>query len=348
MKNKILTFLTLIGLSAIFYSCEKDGELVMISSDPVPPALLTVPDMTLERSNANDTLVFEGSAVDPGFTASATYILQACPSGNNFQEVTQLYSGTTVEEIKIAVSDLNSILIEEFPADETSDVDLRIRAILVVDAGTGAPGTGTHPMEYFSDVVSTTVTIYGLPRLDLIDSGIEQNIQSAKGDGVYTGLVKLDDASAFTLYDPDTETAYGGNNGTLVTDGAAIDPEASGWHELTANVNDMTYALNPYSVGVVGEFTGWGGDPDHAMDYDAEEGHWFTTVDLPVGPIKFRLNSNWDVNWGPGSDTDLPDNGGTLELPDSNGNINITGAGNYTIHLTVNGSSGSVTFIKNS
>lgn len=348
MKSKILIFLTLIGLSAIFYSCEKDGEMVKISTDPVPPALLTVPDLTLERTNANDTLVFEGSVVDPGFTASATYILQACPAGNNFQEVTQLYSGTTVEEIKIAVSDLNSILLEEFPADETSDLDLRIRAVLVVDAGTGAPGTGTNPMEYFSDVVSTTVTIYGLPRLDLIDSGIEQKIQSAKGDGVYTGMVKLEDASAFTLYDPDTETTYGGSNGALAADGTPIDPEASGWHTLTVNVNDLSYELSPYSVGVVGEFTGWGEDPDHAMDYDAEEGHWFITVDIPVGPMKFRLNSNWDVNWGPGSDTDLPADGGTLELPDSNGNINITGAGNYTIHLKLNGSSGSVTFIKNS
>ncbi len=337
----------MIGLAGFFSGCEEDGEKVFIDDNPVPPALLEVPDLTLQRSNATDTLIFFGSEVDPGFTASATYILQACPAGNGFEDVTQIYSGAEVDTIKISVSDLNGILIKAFPADETSDIDIRLRAVLTVDAGTGAPGTGSNPMEYYSSTVSTTVTIYGLPRLDLLNSGMEQKIESPNGDGVYSGFVNLDDAQAFTLYDPDTETTYGGTGGTLAEDGAAIAADADGWHELTVNVNDLTYELGPYSVGVVGEFTTWGEDPDFPMVYNQEKGFWTIDIDLPTGPMKFRLNSDWGVNWGPGSDTDLPADGGSLELPDSNGNIIITGAGNYTIELVVNGSSGSVTFIKN-
>jgi len=347
MKNRIFILITLIGLAGFFTGCEEDGEKVVISDNPVPPALLEVPDLTLQRNNATDTLVFLGSEVDPGFQASATYILQACPAGNEFQDVIQLYSGSKVDTISISVSDLNGIMIKSLPADETSDIDLRIRAVLTVDAGTGAPGTGSNPMEYFSSVVSASVTIYGLPRLDLIDSGLEQKIESANGDGVYKGYVNLDDAQAFTLYDPDTETTYGGSAGTLAEDGAAIDPEASGWHELIVDVNEMTYELAPYSVGVVGEFTGWGGDPDFPMEYNQAKGFWYITIDLPTGPMKFRLNSDWGVNWGPGEDKDLPADGGTMDLPDSNGNIIISAAGNYSIELTLNGSSGTVTFIKN-
>ncbi len=245
--------------------------------------------------------------------------------------------------MKITVSDLNGILIKKFPADQASSLDFRIRSVLVVDAG-----TGFTPLAYISEIKTADVTIYGLPRLDLLNSGIDQKVESALGDGNYLGYVKLDDTKAFTLKNPDTGVEYGGSGGTLAVDGAAISSDANGWYKLSVDVNNLTYELAPYMVGVVGEFTGWGGSSDYFMDYDLQKGYWYITIDLPVGPMKFRLNSDWTYNWGPGADTDLPSNGGTLALPNTNGNINITAAGNYTIHFTITGTtSGSVTFIKN-
>lgn len=342
MNTKSILYLFLAGITGLLSSCEKDEEKVFLLDDPAAPALVTVPDLTLRRADATKTLEFTGTPVEPGFQASATYFLEACASGNNFVNVTAIASGIQDQSFKLSVSELNGLLLKNFPADQASPVDFRIRAVLVRDAG-----TGVSPLSYNSEIKTANVTPYGLPRLDLTGSGTEQKIESAAGDGIYKGTVKLDAGKPFTLRDPDTNTVYGASGSALAVNGDPISVETNGWYNLEANINTLAYSLNPYQVGVVGQFTGWGGDPDHPMEYDGDKGYWYITLDLPAGPMKFRLNSKWDVNWGPGSTTDLPANGGTLSLPNSSGDINITGAGNYTIHLTINGSSGSVTFIKN-
>lgn len=344
--NKVI-YTTFIGLLGLFAACEKDGEPIYLSENPTPPTLVSIPDLTLERNNGTKILEFTGTPVNPGFTASARYFLEACASGDNFSDITQIQSSNEATLFTISVSDLNALLLKKFPADEASSLDFRIRSRLVVDAGTGAPGAADNSFEYNSAIQTAAVTLYGLPRLDLINSGIDQKIESALGNGSYSGFVKLNMANPFNLLDPDNEITYGGAGNRLTENGPGIAPEADGWHRLEANTTTLSYNLTQYAVGVVGEFTGWGSNPDRMMDYDANTGQWVITLDLAAGPMKFRLNSSWDTNWGPGGDTDLPSGGGVLELPDSNGNINITAAGNYTINLTINGSSGSATFIKN-
>ncbi len=325
MKNRILLFIAFIGLIGLFTSCEEDGEKVTFSSNVIPPSLVTVPDLTLERVNATDTLTFMGTAVDPGFTASATYILEACPAGNDFVDKVQIYSGVKDDTIKITVSELNSILIKQFPADQESSIDFRIRAVLVVDAGTGAVGTSSDPLEYTSETVNANATIYGLPRLNLINSGMDQKIESPNGDGVYSGFVKIDAAQPFTLLDPDSNTSYGGAGNTLEVDGAGITASTTGWYKLTVNTNDMSYAIEPYFFGLVGSATPNALDaPDQKMDYDPATDTWYITIDLVDGDIKFRLNDGWAWNLG-----GTPDN-----LTHDGANITVT-AGNYTITLTI-------------
>lgn len=349
MNKYLKLYIIFIGLIGLLASCEKDEVRTVMSDNPISPTIVTFPDLTLQRTHGNDTLVFVGTPVDPGFQASANYYLEACVSGTNFADPVQLISDITDDAMKITVTDLNSALLKSFPADQATSLDFRIRANLVVDAGTGALGTSTNPLSYSSEIKTVSVTPYGLPRLDLINSGIDQKIESALGDGVYTGYVNLTTSNPFTLNDPDTGTNYGddGSGSGLAVNGDAIPVDADGWHKLNADINALTYDMQPYMVGVVGAFTNWGEDPDHMMDYNAAKGYWYITIDLPTGPMKFRLNSLWDVNWGPGEDMDLPANGGTMSLPNSSGNIIISAAGNYTIHFTITGSSGSVTFIKN-
>jgi starch-binding outer membrane protein SusE/F len=345
--NKKLLYLAFIGLLGLSSSCEKDETKVVMSASPIAPTIQTMPNLTLQRTNGTSILEFVGTPVDPGFEASANYFLEASASGTNFANPIVLVSDIQPTSLKISVSDLNGILIRTFPTDVATSIDFRIRSVLVVDAGTGAPGTSTAPFTYNSEIKTASVTTYGLPRLDLIDSGIAQKVESALGDGKYTGFVKLDVTKPFTLRNPDTNTAYGSTGGKLAVNGAGIAVQTGGWNKLDVDLNALTYTVAPYSVGVVGAFTDWGGSPDHVMDFDIAKGHWFITLNLPVGPMKFRLNSAWDVNWGPDGDKDLPAGGGMLPLPNSSGNINITAAGNYTIHVTVSGSSGSCTFIKN-
>jgi len=227
MKKNLIIYLTFIGLLGLFTGCEEDGTKVVIMTNPIVPTLKTIPDLTLSRANAAEVLEFVGTPVDPGFQASANYVLEACAAGNAFADAVTVYSGIQDTSIKITQSDLNGILLKKFPADAVSSVDFRIRSVLVVDAGTGAPGTTADPMMYSSATKTADVTTYGLPRLDLINSGITQKIESAKGDGKYSGFVKLDAAKPFTLLDPDSGISYGASGSALAVNGAGIVVAAS-------------------------------------------------------------------------------------------------------------------------
>lgn len=326
MKNRLYILFTILGLIVLFTGCEKDGEKIIMSDNPTAPSFLSFPDMTLIRDNANDTLIFTGTPVDPGFDASASYFIEACLSGNGFEDVALLWSGVNVDEVKISVGDANGILKRKFPADATTSLDFRLRALLTVDAGTGAPGTSTDPFEYSSAITTADVTIYGFPRLDLNNSGKDQKLESPLGDGNYSGIVKMAVSSSFTLTDPDTGTDYGGAAGALAVDGAAITPPADGYHVLDVDVNAMTYEFTQRAIGLVGSATPNGWDsPDQKMDYDQGSGIWSITLDLVVGEMKFRLNDGWAWNLG-----GTPDN-----LVHDGSNLPITVAGNYTVTLTI-------------
>jgi hypothetical protein len=336
----------LIGFVAFFSSCEKDETKVVMSDSPVAPSITSMPDLTLKREIGTNKVQFKGTPVNPGFKASATYYLEAAVAGTNFADALVITSAVQDSLFEMTVSDLNNALLKKFPENVVSSLDFRIRAVLVVDAGTGAPGTGSNPMVYNSEAKTANVTIYGLPRLDIIAGGVVVGkVESALGDGIYSGYVKLDKTKPFTLKDPDANVVYGGSGGALKADGAAIVPENNGYNKIEVNTKALNYASSFYSIGVVGAFTDWGTKPDIIMDYSTKNG-WYTTVDLPTGPMKFRLNSAWGTNWGPDGDKDLPADG-NISLPNSNGNINITKAGNYTIYVTITGSSASAKFILN-
>lgn len=342
MNKKSIIYLAFIGFMGLLLSCQKEETKVEMLSSPIAPTIKTLPNLTLQRVKGKDTLLFVGTPMNPGFQASATYFLEACAKGNNFKDSVVIYSGVQDTSIKITVSTLNGILLKKFTADQVSSVDFRIRSILTVDAGTGAPGTITRPFTYSSTAKNADVTIYGLPRLDLINSGITQKIESALGDGKYTSFVKLDATKAFTLKDPDANLVYGDKNGALAANGSGITVPASGWYRLTVDTKALTYKLDPYMIGLVGSATTNGWDsPDQKMDYNAKTGTWDIKITLTAGDIKFRLNDAWAVNWG-----------GTADKLVYNGSNITLAAGNYTISLTITNdtagsNTGTCTIVKN-
>lgn len=327
MKNKIFIFITLIGLIGLMSSCEKDGDKIELPANVIAPKLVTIPDLTLLRENSTDSLEFKGTPVDPGFVASATYFLEAAEPGTNFENSVVVFSDIQVSSMKMTVNDLNAKLLEVLPEDATSAVEFRIRCNLTVDAGTGAPGTGDDPFEYISDVVDDEATIFGLLRLDLIGSGIDQKIVSPNSDGYYFGIVDLNTANAFTLNDPETATDYGGTGGTLSVGGAAITPPANGDNLLSVDIVGMTYSVDPITMGVIGSATPDGWDSDQDMTYNPASKKWEITMDFTDGEFKFRRDNDW--GWNLGLLT-----GSNSELVGSGANIPIS-AGNYTIKLKV-------------
>ena len=344
MKSKLIIYLAFVGLLGLFTSCEKDGDTVVMKTDVVAPSLTTIPDLTLERTNGTDMLVFVGTPVDPGFNASANYTLEAALAGTSFADPVTILTTVNPREMKISVSDLNGILLKKFPADQVSDVEFRLKALLVVDSGTGAPGSASSPLIYTSDVKTASATLYGLPRLDLIGSGMDQKIESPLGDGKYSGFVKISADSPFTLQDPETGVIYGAAGTQLVEGGAGIVPPSNpGWHILTADLSSdpKTYSLTEYRIGLVGSATPNGWDaPDQKMDYNPATGLWEITVDLVGGEVKFRKNDGWAWNLG-GPLDNLVFNGPNIPIPE---------AGNYTITLNIisdSGQLGTATITKN-
>jgi starch-binding outer membrane protein SusE/F len=340
--------LVIIVLAGLLYSCEKDGEQVFIVENPTAPEIVSMPDLTLERNNGTDMLEFVCNPVDPGFQASVNYFLEASSAGESFATPILIKSQIDGTAFTIQESELNSLMLKYFPADETSSVDFRVRSRLVVDAGTAAPGTSDNTFEYISETVTADLMPYGLPRLDLLNSGMEQKLESTLGNGVYSGFVKLNTANPFTLLDPDNNTEYGGSAGTLSVDGAGIVVDESGWYDFTADINDLTYTADPYFIGLVGDATPNGWDaPDQKMDYNAEGGYWYITIDLVVGHIKFRLNDSWSWNMG-FVEGETPGMSGNLQQGGVGNDIPINEAGNYTIIFTIlSDDAGTYEIIKN-
>ncbi|WP_430931598.1 SusE domain-containing protein [Saccharicrinis sp. 156] len=345
MKKYYILLFALVGVLGFFTSCEKDGDSPVMRENVIAPAITTMPDLTLVRANGANNVIFKCSEVDPGFNASASYFLEACPAGNNFQDVIQVYNGITCEEITMTVSALNNILLDGFPEDMTSSVDFRIRCVLETDAG-----AGVEDLEFISATVTADATIFGLLRLDVIITGAteSQKIVSPASDGNYEGFVKFNAGDTFTLLDPDNNITYGGGSGNLVVDGAAIAVADASWYKLSADVNGLAFVNEAYSMGLVGSATpnGWDG-PDQPMNYDAAEGTWSITLNLISGMIKFRLNNSWSWNMGH-VEGEEPGMSGNTQQGGVGNDIPISEDGNYTIIFKVlSDDAGTYEIIKN-
>jgi hypothetical protein len=347
MKKYYILLFALVGVLGFFTSCDEDGDQIVLRENVVAPTI-SLPDLTLVRANGTDKLVFACTPVDPGFTASANYFLEACPAGNNFETVTQIYNGITCDDIEFTVNALNSILLNGFPEDQTSSVDFRIRCVLETDAGLGV---ADHV--YYSETVNGDATIFGLLRLDVLISGSEtQKIKSPASDGKYEGFVKFAVGDAFTLLDPDNNINYGAGGAGIAVDGSAIYVTEAGWYKFSADINALTYSMEAYNIGLVGDATpnGWN-TPDSKMDYNSTDRTWDITADLINGNFKFRLNDGWSWNLGgngtsDGSVDNYNDDKKTIRLSQSGKNIPVLdGAGNYTIKLNIDGSV--ATIVKN-
>lgn len=338
MKANFLKYIALFGLVGVLVSCEKDEDKIFMKENPAAPVIVSVPDLKLSRDQGSETIEFVCSPVDAGFEASARYFLEVDADGNNFASPIVVYNGVKADVISMTVSELNALLLRKFAADAVANAEFRLRAILAVDAGTGAPGTSNNPFQYISESKAVEVFAYGLPRLDLQGSGLTQKIESALGDGIYKGFVKLSTANPFTLFNPDTETVFGYSDGAVVAGGDPIVAGGDGYYNMLVDLNAGSYSLSEYKIGLIGSATPNGWDtPDTKMDYDAQNGTWYITIDLIDGFIKFRKNDGWAWNLG-GSPDALTQGGSDIPVE----------AGNYTITLTIiNDATGSVVIKKN-
>ena len=163
MNNKIILFLSFIGLIGLLVACEKDETKVIISSNPTYPTIVTLPDLTFEKGSSPDTIVFRCTPANIGFSASMKYKLQACQSGLAFKTTStiQIYFGDQDTLIRVSEKAVNKLFKpKKYVPGVATPTEFRVIAIATVDAGTGALGSSTNPLQFISEVTTHDVTVY--------------------------------------------------------------------------------------------------------------------------------------------------------------------------------------------
>jgi hypothetical protein len=164
-------------------------------------------------------------------------------------------------------------------------------------------------------------------------------LASPAKDGNYSGYVYFSAASEFKLTNqPDwAGTAYGaGAAGKISTSGGNLSVPTAGYYLINANTVTNDYSATKTTWGVVGAFSGWGGNPDTQLTYS--NGKWTGTLVLSAeSELKFRANSDWGINLGDdGGDGVLEGGGANLKYAAGTYNVvlNLSNAGYYTYSFT--------------
>jgi hypothetical protein len=332
MNKKIFIYLTFIGLIGLLFSCKKDETKAVLSDNPNAPTISSVPNLTLKRANGVNVLEFVGTAVNPGFQASATYYLEVCAKGNNFQDALLILSDKQDLSMKITVAALDGILLTKFPADQVSSLDFRIRSVLSLSSGTGS-------FVYSSAAKTVDVTTYGPPTLSFTVAGKLQGVVSAADNKVYTGWIYTD-GTAFQFTNNDDGKKYGGVLAAgavscdLTENGPAIMLPAGAYNMTTdINTGKMKMTIADVTIGIIGDAVG-GWDNDTKMVYNFTDHTWNITKTVTAGGIKFRTHNSWaavNVGYNPaGHDlNNLYQNDGKTDSQD----IKDVAPGKYNIKL---------------
>lgn len=87
--------------------------------------------------------------------------------------------------------------------------------------------------------------------------------------------------------------------------GAIVCPGKGEYYKLTLDMGAKTYTWTRLdnqapasytSMGLIGDFNGWGGDLEMTQ---VTPHNWYVKATIPsTGGLKFRANGGWDVNWG--------------------------------------------------
>jgi len=343
--KKLINIFALCFIALSFIACEEEDEFTFIAS-PEQTA-----DFTFTNSISDNYLLsplvadnpaerFVWNEADFDVQTPVNYELQGAVT-EDFNNPTTL-ADITGTDYSVTVSSMLS-LANEAGLDNDPDTEeapntgmlyFRVRAYVGADAG--------NVVEQFSDMLMLNIELVEntSEEVDLsttwgVTGGATEfgwdapDVPMWKSD--ITGVDNLIYVAYTTLTDGEIKfreneawgNDYGGADGQLVAGGANIEV-TEGTYKITIDLNpdELTYSLEEYSWGIVGDATpnGWDG-PDTQLSYNGENNTWvIENVTLTDGEMKFRLNDDWGTNFG-GADGTLVSGGD---------NIAVT-AGTYTI-----------------
>ncbi|WP_242157171.1 SusE domain-containing protein [Aestuariivivens sediminis] len=343
--KKNITYLSLLIIALLsFNSCDQEDDLVFTAQEPVEGVSFSnsFSEEYILNKNASGNLGerFTWEDADFGVPTNVSYELENSIIGN-FTDATTV--GTTDgNELAVTIGKMLTLAAAagldddpDTPEPNMGKLYFRLKAFV-----------GTEGLPTYSAVQELNVTIpeiivgggaFEISSWGVVGSGynnwgaFEDSPFYTTGDsGVLAAYVTLVDGEIKFRENNDWTNNFGdtGADGVLDAGGDNIVVTA-GTYKIIFNTNDNTYAIDPYSWGIVGSgYNDWGGaGPDAKFYYDYTTDTFKVSVQLLDGEIKFRLNNAWDTNYG--------DTGADGAL-DAGGDNIVSTAGHYNITLDFN------------
>lgn len=322
MATKFYTKFLFIFIAAIFISCEDDDDFTVINENATTNLNLSDDAVVMTEDNAEeDILEVTWQEPDFGFPAVPTYNLEIDLAGNDFASAKTVAVGSDLSKT-FTSDELNKVLLNIgiTPLQET-DVEMRLKVILSQAKSVYSP-VSTLKATAFSSILdlSTDFGIAGDATPGGWSSTPETAIQdipfyTTSEEGVIVAYTSLRDGDIKFRKNNQWNFDYGdnGNNGTLDEGGADI-PVTAGDYKITLNLNDLTYTMEEFSWGIVGDATNYGWDaPDIKLHYNAFNDNWVAAITLTDGEIKFRQNEEFVTDFG-GSNGSLVSGGDNIAV----------------------------------
>ncbi len=322
-----------IFLLIILFACE-DKEIVTINNDINTSLSASESNITLSEDNEDsDVLTLSWTEAELGYDGPKEYIVYFDTAGNDFANATNI-SARSESQLTLSNEQLNSMLLNDLELEGGASYDIDVKVETMV---------GTSYVASVSNTETITTTTYAIS-LDLSTEwgivgdatengwdGPDQPFYQTVEDNVYAAYVNLTEGEIKFRKNNSWDLNYGdtGNDNVLEEGGDNIKVTA-GTYKITFNVDDLTYSIEEYSWGLVGDATpnGWDG-PDTQLTYDPTQDKWTTEIDLNAGELKFRLNNSWDdLNYG--------DNDADGTLNEGGDNISVSNAGLYNVSMDLN------------
>jgi hypothetical protein len=327
MKKIVKNVLILVSLSLFFVSCEKVEDFTVLDATASTTLTLSTSDIVLDKANAGqDALNATWTNPDFGFNAAVSYKIILT---NNDGKEAEVSVGTDLSKTFETV-ELNKILQGlDFEGNVKGTVSVTIQATLSETTAITS-NTVTFDAVAYVDILDLSTT-WGIVGSGYNNWGATPDAPFYKTNvaGVLVSYVDLIDGEIKFRKDSDWANNYGDNgaDGTL-DDGGANIAVTAGSYKITMNLNDLTYTIENFSIGIVGgAYNNWGASPDFALTYDPYSDVFRGIVTLIDGEMKFRMNNDWGTNYGDdGAD-------GVLEL--NGANIAVT-AGIYIATVNLN------------
>lgn len=338
MKKYINKILFLLTFSALIVGCEKD-DVVVINEDFNTTISLDNDNIVLEEANeGQNALTVKWTQPEFGYNAAAEYNVLFDLASGDFSNPETVSAGTALEKA-FDTEDLNKVLLN-LGAEPGTATQLQVKVDIIMSKQYSKVSEGSElTATAYSGVLDLTTPwgVVGSATPNGWGDGPDTPFYKTEVAGVYVAYITMTDGEWKIRKDNDWAVNYGSSDGVNLVDGGDNIATVAGTFKITFDENNLTYAIETYSWGLVGSATpnGWDG-PDVPLMYDSCSDTWKAVVKLNEGVWKIRQNNDWAVNLGSdGADGNLQANGG--DIPVTLGYYQIVvdlNASTYTIENT--------------